>query len=169
MDACDPEDFKRGMRSHAAGVTIITTADDGRRSGLTATAVCSLTAEPPQVLVCVNRRAHAHDLILRGGRFCVNVLAHDQQALAACFAGQDGLEGGERFTRGEWTTLRTGAPVLRGCLVGFDCEVVETLPTSTHTVFIGQVVAVSPSAPGQALLYADGGYADVSRRVARDG
>lgn len=168
MTPIDPEDFKRGMRAHAAGVTVITTIDAGDRSGLTATAVCSLTAEPPQLLVCVNRRAHAHDLIRRSRVLCVNVLAHDQQAIAARFAGQDGVDGPDRFGIGRWTTLKTGAPALAGALVCFDCEVTDELATSTHSVFIGQVVAMSAPQPGQALLYADGAYADIAPRIVSD-
>jgi flavin reductase (DIM6/NTAB) family NADH-FMN oxidoreductase RutF len=168
MTPIGPEEFKRGMRAHAAGVTIITTTDAGLHGGLTATAVCSLTIEPPQLLVCVNRRAHAHDLIRRSRVLCINVLAHDQQALAARFAGQDGVDGEARFGIGQWTTLKTGAPVLGGSLVCFDCEVIDELPTTTHTVFIGQVVAMSAPLPGPPLLYADGTYADIAPRPLSD-
>ena len=67
-------DFIAGMRRLAAGVTIVTASQGELRAGLTATSVCSLTAEPPRLLACVHREADAHDMILASGRFAVNVL-----------------------------------------------------------------------------------------------
>ena len=100
LSAVSAEQFKQGMRCLAAGVTIVTTVHDGVRGGLTATAVTSLSADPPQVLVCVNRTANAHDLIHRGSLLCVNVLCHGHKDLAARFAGQNGVFGAGRFDAG---------------------------------------------------------------------
>lgn len=154
-----PEAFKEGMRRLAAGVTIITTLHEGERSGLTATAVTSLSADPPQVLVCVNRRAGAHDLIHRGSRMCVNVLCHAHKGLASRFAGLRGVHGPARFNAGRWTTLKTGAPVLEDALVSFDCVVTERVQASTHTIFIGRVVDVRTRPKAKPLIYAAGAYA----------
>ncbi|HEX2114956.1 MAG TPA: flavin reductase family protein [Alphaproteobacteria bacterium] len=147
------------MRCLAAGVTIVTTLHDGVRSGLTATAVTSLSADPPQVLVCVNRSAGAHDPIHRGSLMCVNVLAHTHQHLAARFAGQKGVFGEERFGAGRWTKLTTGAPVLADALASFDCVVTERVQASTHTIFIGRVVGVRTRPKARPLVYASGTYA----------
>ena len=84
------DDFKEGMRHLAASVTVITVAQNNKKDGLTATAACSVSAEPPQLLVCVNREAGAHDLIQEEGVFGVNVLARDQEDIAKRFAGIDG-------------------------------------------------------------------------------
>jgi flavin reductase (DIM6/NTAB) family NADH-FMN oxidoreductase RutF len=161
LPAIAPEQFKEGMRRLAAGVTIITTAEDGTPSGLTATAVCSLSVEPPQILVCVKRTAGAHDAIARSRRFCVNVLAHGHHNLAARFAGHDGVRGEARFRAGRWVSLKTGAPSLAGALASFDCVVSEQVAATTHTIFIGQVVAMSVRQKAKPLLYASGGYASV--------
>ena len=163
VPAVAAEAFKRGMRRLAAGVTIITTMHDGERHGLTATAVTSLTTEPPQLLVCVNRTAAAHDLIHRGARLCVNVLAQEHRALAARFAGIDGVHGSERFLEGEWTRLKTGAPVLADAIASFDCEVAETVDVATHTIFIGRVVEVRAREDGDALVYEAGSFGSVQR------
>ncbi len=156
-DVVPADVFKLAMRRLAAGVTIITTCHDGERCGLTATAVCSLSADPPQLLVCVNRSARAHDVIRRGANLCVNLLARRHKALAGYFAG--GRKGEERFRSGKWTTLKTNAPVLDDALASFDCVVRETMESSTHTIFIGQVVDVRLRAEGHPLLYAGGAYA----------
>ena len=82
----DATAFKRGMRHLAASVTLITTRHRDLRGGLTATAVCSVSAEPPQILVCVNKTASAHDPIGEAGFFCVNILAPDHRKIAERFA-----------------------------------------------------------------------------------
>src|SRR5262249_42782960 len=133
LPASSAGEFKMGMRRLASGVTIITTVHDGRRHGLTATAVASLSVEPPQLLVCVHRQAGAHDLIHAGERFCVNVLSQRHRPLAARFANH-AISETERFRIGKWTTLATGAPVLEDALASFDCEVLERVSASSHTI-----------------------------------
>ena len=154
-----PEDFKRGMRQFAAGVSIVTVAYEGTRDGLTATAVTSISAEPPHLLVCVNATAGAHGPIHRSGSFCLNLLARDQEAIAKRFAGMDGAARGDRFALGTWATLSTGAPVLDGALANFDCIVVREIEAATHTVFIGRVLAVRTDPHGEPLIYGDGRFA----------
>ncbi len=153
------------MRRLAAGVTVITTSHGGKRGGLTATAVCSLSAAPPQILVCVNRTASAHDMIAEGTNLCVNLLSRSHQQLAWRFAGA--VEGEERFRTGKWTTLTTGAPVLADALACFDCEVSEKIESATHTIFIGKVVGVSVREKGKPLLYASGAFAGLKKLETR--
>ena len=151
--------FKKGMRHLAASVTLITTRHQELRGGLTATAVCSVSAEPPQILVCVNKTASAHDPIGEAGLFCVNILAPDHRKLAERFAGMDGIEGDERFCdMGDWFTLSTGAPVLKGCPVSFDCKLVTKVAAGTHTIYIGEIVDVALHETALPLLYADGTF-----------
>lgn len=158
LPSIDAEAFKIGMRRLAAGVTIVTAMHDGARNGLTATAVTSLSADPPHVLVCVNRSTTAHDLIHRGAALCVNLLAQEHRALAARFAGMDGIHGPERFDIGEWTSLVTGSPVLADALAAFDCVVAETVDSATHTIFIGRVVAIRAREDGRPLVYEAGRF-----------
>lgn len=153
--------FKRGMRHLAASVCLITTRLGSERGGLTATAVCSVSAEPPQLLVCVNREASAHPLIVASRIFAVNVLAPAHRKIAERFAGMDGVEGDARFVDlGDWHTLSTGAPVLCGCPVTFDCRVVSTTVAGTHTVVIGEIVDVALDPGCMPLLYAEGAFMD---------
>ena len=145
----DATAFKRGMRHLAASVTLITTRHRDLRGGLTATAVCSVSAEPPQILVCVNKTASAHDPIGEAGFFCVNILAPDHRKIAERFAGMDGVEGDERFAdMGDWSTLTTGAPVLKGCPVSFDCKLVTKVAAGTHTIYIGEIVDICARCQG---------------------
>jgi flavin reductase (DIM6/NTAB) family NADH-FMN oxidoreductase RutF len=153
-----PQTFIQGMRQLASGVTLITTVHEGRRAGLTATAVCSVSAEPPQLLACVNRRSETHRVIDLSGVFAINVLASDQQRLARIFAGATDVFGDSRFEQAGWTELTTGAPVLSSCLATFDCRVVESVAAATHSIFIGQVEAIALEPDLDPLVYVEGDY-----------
>jgi flavin reductase (DIM6/NTAB) family NADH-FMN oxidoreductase RutF len=153
------------MRLLAGGVTLVSTLHDGERGGLTATAVCSVSAEPPQLLACVNKTASAHDLILASGIFCINLLGLQHIDLAARFSGQHGTEGDDRFKDRPWRRLKTGAPVLPDALASFDCETVRLVDVGTHTIFIGAIVDVVVNG-GQPLVHADGGFLTALHKAA---
>jgi flavin reductase (DIM6/NTAB) family NADH-FMN oxidoreductase RutF len=156
VGACD---FRTAMRELAAGVTIITAGVQAGRRGLTATAVCSVSADPPTLLVCVNRSAEGHAAISESGAFCVNVVGAEHRWLAERFAGRDGTRGAERFEHGDWCALATGAPVLADAIAAFDCRVTQAIDGGTHTVFLGAVVATTASPERAALLYRAGAFA----------
>ena len=146
--------YKLAMRHVASPVTIIAARHGDERNGLTATAVCSASADPPILVVCVNRGASAHDLIVDSGAFSVNFLAVEQTAVARLFSTSK-LSPEERFGEGVWKEAVTGAPLLEDALTAFDCEIVQTHAFESHTVFFGRVCAVE-SRGGSALLYSDG-------------
>jgi flavin reductase (DIM6/NTAB) family NADH-FMN oxidoreductase RutF len=131
------DEFRAAMRRFATGVAIVTTAHEGRIHGFTANAFASVSAEPPTVLICVNRRATAHPLIASSQRFCVNILALDQRALAERFAGG---EPRSRFDGVGYRIGPSGSPILDGTLAHLDCSLGEELSASTHTIFLGAVL-----------------------------
>src|SRR5438552_17129693 len=133
----DPGQFKIGMRTLAGAVNIITSMHAGHRYGMTATAVCSATAEPPTVLACVNKLAGSHGAISKAKVFCVNVLRAEDWELSTAFSG--GSSGEARFKTRNWTRLATGSPVLIDSLVPFDCHRVKAVVHGTHTILLGQV------------------------------
>lgn len=151
----DAADFRSGMALLGGACTIITAQHNGERAGLTATAVCSVSAEPPRLLVCVNRNVWAHDLICASGTLGVNVLAPRHESLARRFAGMvGGVTGSERFLEGDWTTGDAGAPLLRDALVHFECTVAEATASGTHSLFLCDVRAVNAHQANQsALMY----------------
>src|SRR5579862_1177446 len=117
------EGFRLGMRRLTGAVTIVTTRGlEGERRGATATAVCSLSANPPSLLACINRDSGVGRMAPSGGVFCVNVLAANQLDIAEVFAGRRARVAEERFQVGHWLEGMTGAPVLDGALVSFDCQ-----------------------------------------------
>ena len=153
----DAEQFKAGMRALTGAVNIITSTNAGHRYGMTATAVCSASAEPPTVLVCINKLATTHGAIAKSRVFCVNVLRAEDWELSSTFSGAQSGEG--RFKSRDWTRLATGAPVLIDALVSFDCRVVKKIVHGTHTIFLGQVEQVLVGKQGKPLLYSEGQYA----------
>ncbi len=150
------EDFLAAMRRFATGVAIVTTAHAGRVHGFTANAFASVSAEPPTVLICVNRSGSAHPLIASSQRFCVNVLALEQRKLAQRFAGG---EPRSRFDGVGYRAGETGSPILAGTLAHLDCVIEEELTASTHTIFIGRVVDAGWR-EGAPLGYFDRAYRD---------
>jgi flavin reductase (DIM6/NTAB) family NADH-FMN oxidoreductase RutF len=157
----DPAEFRAAMRELAAGVAIVTAGSGACRRGMTATAVCSLSATPPALLVCVNRDADCHKTILEYGAFCVNLLGSAGETLASRFAGRTGERGAERFGVGRWGMLSTGAPVLQDAVASFDCILRETVDAGTHSIFIGDVDAVTTGAGNSALVYRGGRFSSV--------
>src|SRR5690606_19294077 len=138
----------------------ITPAHASHRYGMTATAVCSATANPPTVLVCINKLAATHDAIVKSRVYCVNVLRAEDFDLSTNFSGAQTGEG--RFKSRNWSRLATGSPVLVDSLVAFDCRVVKSLVHGTHTIFLGQVEQVLLGKRGKPLLYSEGQYAKLA-------
>lgn len=160
----DADGYRALMRHQAGAVTVIATVSAGRRAGLTATAVASLSDHPPTILACVQRKASAHDLIVASGIFSVNLLTTAQQAVAETFAGRDGAKGEARFADGTWTTLTTGAPVLADALAVLDCRLVERHDFTTHSIFIGRVLAGRRDESAAPLLYFRNDFWDLGSR-----
>lgn len=149
-------DYRDAMARLGAAVNVITTDGPGGRAGFTASAVCSVTDEPPILLVCLNRNASVYDAFLANGVVCVNVLAHGQEALSNLFGGKTAMA--ERFAAAQWSELATGAPVLDGALVSFDCRVAETTRVGTHDILFCEVVAIRHGEPGKGLMYFERAY-----------
>jgi len=152
MEPVSTPEFVAAMGLHVSSVCVITTAVKGERFGLTATAVSSVCATPPRLLVCVNTAGLTHERIVTAGVLCVNVLAETQDKVAKAFAGMLGRDF-DRFTAGEWSTLATGSPVLSEATAAFDCRICETVSEFSHSIFICEVVATHSRAAEEPLLY----------------
>lgn len=149
--------FRHGMRRLTAGVSLVTTKYQGEKLGLIATSVSSLAAEPPSLLVCVNRSASSHDAFLQSGHFAVNVLRERHDALCAQFS--QPARRAERFHSGEWQTLQTGAPVLADALVSFDCQLEQAVEWHTHSVLLARIVGIAlPGEAAEPMVYFNSGF-----------
>ena len=149
--------FKLAMRRLAATVTIVTAGREGRRFGMAATAVTSVTASPPTLLICVNRSASVHDIIVESGRYCVNVLGTSHAGLVGPFGGASAGEA--RFAHGAWSHHEGGMPYLDDAQASLFCAVRRSVEHGSHSILIGEVTSVHLSEEIAPLLYQDGGLA----------
>lgn len=144
-------DYRDAMARLGAAVSIVTTNGPAGRAGFTASAVCSVTDDPPTLLVCMNRASSAHVSVAGNNVVCVNVLSTRQERLSRLFGGK--VPAGERFAAAVWSTLATGAPVLVDSAAAFDCEIANVVTVGTHDVLFCRVVALQSSGLTENLIY----------------
>ncbi len=144
----DPTDmrvrFREGMSRLGAAVNLIATDGEAGRHGFTASAVCSVTDDPPTLLVCINRGVRSHDAFLANRCLSVNVLAGSQENLSGVFADRT-VDMDARFAAAaetEWLVGGTGAPLLASAIASFDCRIGTVSPVGTHSVVFCDVLDV---------------------------
>jgi flavin reductase len=142
--------FRGGMRRLASGVCLITGGNADAPVGLIATAVCSVSIDPPTLLASINHNAAAFATIDASGRFCVNVLGIEHRDIVGHFT--TAVHRDKRFRGGAWRLHPNGPPILDTALAAFDCRVVERLRYSTHTIFLARPETVA-TGDGDPLLH----------------
>jgi flavin reductase (DIM6/NTAB) family NADH-FMN oxidoreductase RutF/DNA-binding FadR family transcriptional regulator len=149
-----PKEFRDIIGHFASGVTVITALHDGQPYGTTASAVSSLSLEPPMVLICLNKTSSTGQAVSGAQRFAVNILGEDQADEAMRFATKSASEKfqGIAVVDGEW-----GEPLLGDALSILECKVVEEVTGGTHTVFLAEVERASARA-GTPLAYFKGQF-----------
>lgn len=150
------DEFKLAMRQVVSSVAVVTAKYKGLCNGLTATAICSVSADPPTMLVCVGGKAAANELIEQSGAFAINYLSEDQHLHARAFSSPS-LNSERRFLDGNWKSMVTGAPVLQDAVASFDCLIESRISHGTHNIYIGRIVAIKSLAQS-ILLYRDGSF-----------
>lgn len=139
----DTADFVAAMAKAATGVSVVTTDGEAGRFGITVSAVSSVSAEPPMVLVCINRKSPAVAAIAANHRFAVNMLAGHQSGVARTFAGRPDRGFPYDFSRHAWSEGSTGLPCLAEASARFECLLDSAIDAGTHRIFIGRVVAAA--------------------------
>ncbi len=158
--AIDRTELRRVMGHFATGVTVITTRDiDGKPYGLTANSLCSVSLDPPLLLVCVDKRAESHPAFERSGVFAVNILGLGHEELSRRFA----VSGGDKFVDVGHRSGSSGAPLLDGALGFVECRIVAVHEAGDHTIFIGEVEHLEAEG-GDPLVFFRGKY----RRLGAD-
>jgi flavin reductase (DIM6/NTAB) family NADH-FMN oxidoreductase RutF len=155
------EEFKAGLASFGAGVTIVTTIDaSGKPAGLTVTAFSALSKNPPLCLVCIGHEADAYPSLKTAISYAVNVLSKDQLDLAMQFA----THGRDKFAGVDYRPgAVTGCPVLSGVLSSLECKIVSRLPGGDHDILVGSIESVEAH-EGAPLVYFRGQFHDVVTR-----
>lgn len=152
--AVDRDEFRKVMSRFASSVTVVTTeSENGQPRGLTVSAFCSLSLDPPLVLVCIDKNAGFHQALRQGGHFAVNILSEDQEFVSRRFASK----GVDRFDGVGYKRGETGSPLLDDVIAHVECVVQQCHSGGDHTIFVGQVEAAR-TAEGKPLAYFQGGY-----------
>lgn len=152
------QEYRDAMSHFASAVHIVTTDGIKGKRGVTVSACCSLSDDPPTLLVCLMRHNLKNHVFMENGIFCVNSLAGKHRPLADAFSRRCNVTQNERFDRTQWGTLQTGAPSLSDALASFDCRLICWHEHATHCVLIGEVVAINRSHGKDALMYLNRGY-----------
>lgn len=150
------QDYRDAMARLAAAVNVITTDGPNGRAGFTATAVCSVTDDPPTLLVCLNRSASVYPVVTANAQLCVNTLASGQRDLSNLFGGKTPMA--ERFAAASWTSWMTGSPVLEGAAASFDCRISHSTSVGTHDILFCEVLALKRQSDADGLVYFDRNY-----------
>lgn len=146
----------QAMRRLAKSVTIITTSNGHERFAMSATAVDSLSTEPPSLLICVNKTASLHAVLEAGADFCVNILGLEQEELSHLCSGP--IKGEARFQRGNWLSSAEGIPYLADAQSAILCRQDGNFSYGTHSIFIGRIQQIHNGAAITPLVYLDGAY-----------
>ncbi|MNM88270.1 FMN reductase (NADH) RutF [compost metagenome] len=154
----------QAMRRLAKSVTIITTTDGRERYAMSATAVDSLSTEPPSLLICVNKTASLHRVLEQGADFCVNILGQEQEYLSHLCSGP--IKGEGRFQQGHWQTSAAGIPWLADAQAAILCKQDGKFRYGTHTVFIGRIEQIHHHGEISPLVYVDGTYTTTAATLA---
>ena len=151
-----PTEFRDAIGRFLTGVTVVTSRHDGVPQGITASAVCSVSLEPPLLLVCLNKQSSTRQAVAASGRFAVNVLAEEQHDLARRFA----TKSANKFAGLALESSANDLPLLQDTLATLECRVTEEADGGTHSIFIGKVERATVR-DGSPLAYVRGQFARV--------
>ena len=158
----DGTTFRQALSKLAAGVTVITASDaHGAVYGLTATAVTSVSLDPPLLLVCINRRSRMAAVLEAGAPFIVHFLSADQEEIARQFA----RPGTEKFAGVAYRWSAHGSPQIAGTLASVECVLHDTYPGGDYIIVVGRVVDVQLGTPDAPLLYFRHQFLHLSQEV----
>jgi flavin reductase (DIM6/NTAB) family NADH-FMN oxidoreductase RutF len=150
----DPRSFRAALGQFASGIAVVTTRDrEGRPLGLTVSSFCSVSLDPPLVLVCVDGRSETHAAFAESGLFGISVLAEGQEAVSERFA----RPGPAKFADVEMITGERGTALVPGALAHIECGLAAAHAAGDHTIYVGAVLALGVR-PGRPLVYHGGAY-----------
>jgi flavin reductase (DIM6/NTAB) family NADH-FMN oxidoreductase RutF len=154
----DVKAFWRALGARASAVAVVTAQGPEGPSGFLALSATHLTADPPMLMVSIDKKTNTLAAVLYAQHFAVNYLPRGEEALADMFGGKGGVRGADRFTPGRWKRLTTGAPILDNAIGALDCTLEDTLERFETVIAIGRLVDFSGRSDGEPLLFFRGGY-----------
>lgn len=158
--------YRDAMAKLCAAVNVVTTDGLGGRHGMTASAVCSVTDDPPTLLVCINRASAGNAVLKANQVLCINVLDSHHAALSARFAGAASNMDARFGDARNWVELETGSPVLSDAAVALDCRIASISEVGTHSVFFCEVADVRVAGEAGALIWFNRAYHPIQAETA---
>lgn len=153
----DSATFRRVLGHYPTGVCVVTAVEqDGVATGMVVGSFTSVSLDPPLVAFFPAKSSTSWPRIEQAGKFCVNVLASDQQALCKQFA----TSGGDKFAGVSHRVSANGSPILDGVVAWIDCTLEAVHKAGDHYIVLGRVVALEASTPGRPLLFFQGAYGE---------
>jgi flavin reductase (DIM6/NTAB) family NADH-FMN oxidoreductase RutF len=152
--AINRDEFRAALGRFASGVTVVTTKDSGGRlHGITVSAFCSVSLEPPLILVCIEKSTGSHYAFEQSDSFVVNILREDQQYISDRFASYLS----DKFAGMEYHLGIADLPVLKDVLANLECRLVNSHDNGDHTIYVGQIETATIR-EGKPLIYWHGNY-----------
>jgi flavin reductase (DIM6/NTAB) family NADH-FMN oxidoreductase RutF len=152
------DEFKAALGRFASGVTVVTTKDaDGNLHGLTVSAFCSVSMNPPLILVCIHKNTGSYSSFEESKAFVVNILEESQQQISNHFASHSD----DKFSGQHYELNENGLPILADCLVNLECSLKHSYDGGDHTIFVGEIEKTTVHG-GKPLIYAQGKYRQIN-------
>ncbi|HWK67337.1 MAG TPA: flavin reductase family protein [Rhizobiaceae bacterium] len=139
----DVRTFWQAVGLRAVGTAVVTASASQGPRGFLALSATHLSADPPLLMVSVDKKTSALQTIVEAKHFAINYLSTQQSELSAIFGGRGELQGADRFTTAQWTTVATGAPALVGAVGVLDCRLEDVIEKENAAIVIGRLVDFS--------------------------
>jgi len=156
--AITPKEFRRALGSFATGVCVVTCRIGERTHGITINSLTSVSLDPPLILICVDKKAIAHEMIPQAGHFAINILTERQREISDYFAYRLALDPVHELRDVPHHPGVTGSPLIDGAMAHVECQLVERIPGGDHTIFLGQVLRAEGESDERPLLFHRGKY-----------
>jgi len=150
--------FRHALGHFASGVTVVTVAHQGERNGLTVSAFCSVSLDPPYVLICIDKASSSNTVIQAASAFAVNILAVDQDSLSNHFAQRSD----DKFDSVAFHEGILGMPILEGTVGHLECRLARMMDAGDHFIYIGEVEDSQVDENQNPLLYYVGKYRNLA-------
>ena len=156
-DSLEPQVLRQILGEFATGVTVVTSCVEGMIHGLTVNSFCSVSLNPPLVLVCIDKTAQGCDVIKKGNCFAINILSEKQRNLSDRFANPK-FSPNERFSGVKYFQKKTGAPIFENNLGWMDCKLVNNYDGGDHAIFVGEILSAANNSTNKPLLFFRSNY-----------
>ena len=153
-----PTELRRVFGCFATGVTIVTCRTPEFAHGITVNSFTSVSLDPPLVLICVDRRTIAYELLPKAGAFAINILAENQRWISDFFAKRLAIDPADEFATIPHHSGNGGAPLIDGAIAYIECRLASTIPAGDHDIFISDVLSADIQSDDPPLLFHRGRY-----------